>query len=190
MNGRYTYFLGLGSNIDPQRHFSTAVSRLQAEFGRLLVWPIVETDPVDIATERAFFNTLIVLASEWPPETLKAWTNALEVSCGRNRHDPLSSKKDRPLDIDILAQQSKPQLNIVAQFKEPYMQSVLQAASTLPALSRARCHNIEIAGQSLGQRAATVDTDHTGGHIVIVEDSVDRLFQSFEAPLYSEECLG
>ena len=184
------YFLGLGSNIEPERHFSTAISRLQAEFGRLLVWPIVETDPFDIPTERAFYNTLVVLLSAWPPATMKSWTNALEVSCGRNRRDPLCSQKDRPLDIDILAQQSKPQLSIVAQFREPYMQSVLQAATALPVLTAGRCHSIEIAGQPLGQRAATVDTDHAGGHIVIVEDSVDSLFQSFKAALHSEECLG
>lgn len=190
MPGAYGYFLGLGSNIEPLHHFSIAISRLQAEFGRLIVWPVVETDPVAIDSEKRFCNTLLVLRTDWHAEQLKAWTNALEIECGRDRTDPLSGQKDRPLDIDILAQQSQLDLSIVNQFSEPYIQTVLCAA-TLPVLpGQPRRCEITVAGHRLGHRPAAIDTDHARGHVVVVEDSVDSLFQSFEAPLHSEECLS
>lgn len=190
MSGRYAYFLGFGSNIRPRHHFSTAISRLQAEFGRIIVWPVVETDPVAIDSDKRFCNTLVVVRSDWAPERLKAWTNALEVECGRNRADPLSGQKDRPLDIDIMAQQSKLDLSIVSQFNEPYIQTVLSAATdSASAALLIRC-TIHVAGHTLGHRPATIYTDHASGHIVVIENSVDSLFQSFEAPLHSEECLS
>lgn len=187
MSTLYTYYLGLGSNLQPAHHLSIAISRLQAEFAQLLLWPVVKTQPVDITTKHEFFNTLVVLRSERPPEALKAWTNRLEEACGRDRADPDSSNKDRPLDIDILAQQSELDLDILKQFKEPYIQAVIQAANE-PA-STTTCA-IEVAGYQLGQRAATINADHASGHIVVIEDCVDSLLQRFKASLHREQCFG
>ena len=187
MSEPYAYFLGLGSNLQPQHHVSTALKNLHAEFGRLVVWPVVETQPVDMHSEKVFYNSLVILLSPWPAKQLKAWTNALEISCGRDRLDPLRRQKDRALDIDILAQQREFDLAIVEQFHEPYIQSVLRAAGSSIERAHLTCQRITLAGQALGQRPAAIDTDHTGGHIVIIEDSVDRLCQSFETTLNREQ---
>lgn len=190
MSEPYAYFLGLGSNLQPQQHFSTALRKLQANFGRLVVWPVVETPPVAMHSEKVFYNSLVILLSAWPAQQLKTWTNALEISCGRDRLDPLRKQKDRTLDIDILAQQREFDLSIVEQFDEPYIQSVLQAAGPRAGRAHFTCHRISLAGQTLGQRPAAIDTDHTGRHIVIVENSVDRLCQRFETTLNREQSFS
>lgn len=191
MNATYVYYLGLGSNLEPATHFSTALCKLQAKFGKLLVWPVITTPPVDIDTTHTFFNTLVVLQSSLLPEDLKHWTNALEIQCGRDRSDPLSSHKDRPLDIDILAQQSQLDLSILEQFKEPYIRAVIAAGrqTELESVGPTDRHEIIVQGQRLGQRTATIDSDHTGGHVMVVEDSVDSLLQSFKAAFYREQSL-
>lgn len=174
----YAYYLALGSNLEPAVHFSTALDKLQAKFGRLLVWPTVTTPPVAMNTPHAFVNTLVVLHSDWSPSQLKRWTNALEVHCGRDRSDPLRAHKDRPLDIDILAQQSQFDLQILDQFTEPYVRAVIAAGNPQPL------------AQDLSQGSATIHTQHTGGHVMIVEERVDSHLQSIKPALNREQCLG
>lgn len=185
---RYTYYLSLGSNIHPAQHLSTALHQLQAKFGHIMVWPVVCTAPVDILTQHEFYNTLVVIHSEWPPEQLKAWTNELEITCGRDRSDPMSSKKDRPLDVDVLAQQGQFDLAILAQFKEPYIQAVIRAGNQPNNI--AGCQQIEFHGRQLGHCTAAINTHHTSGHIMVIEDSIDSLFQRFKAPFHRQQGLS
>ncbi|RUO28887.1 2-amino-4-hydroxy-6-hydroxymethyldihydropteridine diphosphokinase [Aliidiomarina sedimenti] len=188
MTARYCYFLGLGSNLQPTSNLQTALHKLQAQFAQIILWPIIETEPVSIESQRIFLNTLVVVRSNWTPEQLKSWCNELEESLGRNRKDPLSSIKDRPLDIDILAQQSQLNLSVLECFTEPYVRQVIASAERATDQSPTT-HPVSLWGHQLGQRAATVYPNHAGGHIMVVEDSVDRLFQCFEAPLDREQSL-
>lgn len=185
----YVYYLGLGSNIKPALHFSTALGKIQAKFGRFMVWPVITTTPVGIATPHPFCNTLVVLRSSWSPSELKCWTNAIEEGCGRDRSDPASPDKDRPLDIDILAQQSQLDLSILEQFKEPYIQAVIAAGQPHEptmndlGMSWSVRHVLMVNGQPLSQRPATINTQHTAGHIMVVENGVDSLLQRIEPTL-------
>lgn len=174
MTRPFVYYLGLGSNLQPALHFSTALDKLQAQFGTLLVWPAITTPPVAINTPHAFVNTLVVLHSDWSPTQLKCWTNALEERCGRDRSDPQRAHKDRPLDIDILAQQSQLDLQILDQFSEPYIRAVIAAGGAQP----------------LSQRPTTIDTQYTAGHVMVVEDRENSLLQRHKPTLYGEQCLG
>ncbi|RUO33058.1 2-amino-4-hydroxy-6-hydroxymethyldihydropteridine diphosphokinase [Aliidiomarina soli] len=189
MTAGYYYFLGLGSNLQPTPNLQTALHKLQAQFAQIILWPIIETEPVSIESQRRFLNTLVVIESNWTPEQLKAWCNELEESLGRNRNDPLSSIKDRPLDIDILAQQSQLNPSVLKCFTEPYVRQVLASAERSAESLSSTTHPVSLWGHQLGQRAATVYTNHAGGHVMVVEDSVDRLFQCFESTFDREQSL-
>lgn len=186
MSTPYIYFLGLGSNIEPALNISRTINRLQQQFDHLLLWPVVETAPVGLNSQHPFYNTLVVIKSDWSPLTLKAWCNHLETEAGRDRQDPLCSQKDRPLDIDILAQQSQLSLSIVEQFTEPYVREVVLAEHR----DLHKNKTLQVANYRLGKRPATVYTDYTSGHVVVIEDSIDSLFQRFEAPFNRQQSIS
>lgn len=183
MESAQLYYLGLGSNINPALHLAQAIENLQQKFGLVVLWPVIQTKPEQITTSRSFLNTLIVIRTDLNQTTLKNYCNTLELAAGRDRSDPNRSQKDRPLDIDILAQQSTPDSAILQQLTEPYMQAVITSAGS-GMLSSAT--TISLFGQRLGQRPAAIDTDDTGSHIVVIDDSVDSLLQRFETALFSE----
>lgn len=96
------YLCSLGSNIDPELHFSRAKYYLaqlsdELEFSRDIL-----TQPVGMATNHPFLNALFILDTTLSSEQLKARFNQIEETLGRDRSDPLCSVKDRPIDIDIL----------------------------------------------------------------------------------------
>lgn len=184
MSPAQIYFLGIGSNIDPAVNFKLAIQHLQKEFDHLVLWPVVQTLPVDFVSQNLFYNTLIVIQSDWPQHKLKAWCNQLEVMAGRDRGHPLSAQRDRPLDIDILAQQNQLNLAVLQQFTEPYVQDVVRSEWSSALIS------LQVSGHVLGKRPTAIYTDHASGHIMVIEDSVDRLLQSFKTTLHCEQSLS
>ena len=62
----------------------------------------IVTQPVDMKTNHPFLNALFTLDTELTAEQLKRQFNQIEETLGRDRSDPMSSVKDRPIDIDIL----------------------------------------------------------------------------------------
>ncbi|MGM0480516.1 MAG: 2-amino-4-hydroxy-6-hydroxymethyldihydropteridine diphosphokinase [Pseudomonadota bacterium] len=98
------YLCSLGSNIEPEIHFSRAKHYLaklseQLEFSRDIV-----TQPVGIQTNKPFLNALFTLETPLSEQQLKQQFNAIEETLGRDRSDPDCSIKDRPIDIDILGE--------------------------------------------------------------------------------------
>ena len=96
------YLCSLGSNIEPELHFSRAKHYLaklseQIEFSR-----DISTQPVGMKTNHPFLNALFTLETTLSAEELKQEFNQIEALLGRDRSDPLCSVKDRPIDIDIL----------------------------------------------------------------------------------------
>lgn len=97
----------MGANIAPEKNFALAKDRL-VQLGQTQFSSAHYTQPVAINTDLEFLNALFVIESPLAAEQLKAKFNAIEEALGRDRSDPLSSEKDRPMDIDILAE-LKPQ---------------------------------------------------------------------------------
>lgn len=180
-NTRY-YYLALGSNLNPARNIACGLSMLQAKFARLLVWPVVETPPTAMQTNNQFYNTLVIIRCSLAPEALKTLCNQIEITLGRDRSDPLSSQKDRPLDIDILAQQTELASAVTEQFDEPYVRQVLQAGQQ----PNGECRRIALASCHLGETASAIYTDDATGHIVVIEDGINSLLQGFEASFHRE----
>lgn len=95
------YFIGLGSNIAPHRHMALMLQALLEIAPTIHVGRIVETAPVGFVGA-PFLNAPACLSSDWSPDRLKAFLNAIEARLGRNRDDPESKRKSRTADLDIL----------------------------------------------------------------------------------------
>lgn len=204
------YYLSLGSNIAPEANIALALQELTERYQFTAVLPIVRTLPCAMVSNNSFLNTIAIIASDESPTALKKWLNNLEEAHGRNRNDPLSSAKDRPLDIDILATQASFDFAVTEQFSEPYVQASLQALAVpaefsagnqrqpanakKPPMQAAANPTVAVqlatAPVCLGHRAATIDFKHASGDIFVCEDSLDAFFQRCEATFNRQQCLA
>lgn len=178
-------YVSIGSNLAPEQHVARALAELAQRFGEVLVFPIVKTEPCDILSEHAFFNTLVIFAATESEATIKNWFNQLEAAHGRDRSDPLRSKKDRTLDLDILHISSELSMNALSALDEPYTQVCIDALTTPQ-----NTQHIALGEQRLGHRPATVYTNNGSSHVFIIEDTLDRLLQRFKATFHREQGLA
>ncbi|MDJ0753989.1 MAG: 2-amino-4-hydroxy-6-hydroxymethyldihydropteridine diphosphokinase [Ardenticatenaceae bacterium] len=98
----YQYMIGIGSNINPAENVSRGLKTLQDLSSRLVVSRIVQTAPVGMISDHTFYNLVVFMQTVFDAVDLKKRFNAIEESFGRDRSDPQSAVKDRPLDLDIL----------------------------------------------------------------------------------------
>ncbi|WP_165857725.1 2-amino-4-hydroxy-6-hydroxymethyldihydropteridine diphosphokinase [Marinobacter sp. JSM 1782161] len=168
------YLCGLGSNIDPVNNLPRALDSLVRRLGRLRVSPVVVTRPQGIDTERDFFNALVVLQSPLPVAALKAWFNRIEAELGRDRSDPDSSRKDRPIDIDILEVSEHGPLTGDA-VEEDYFRRLLEGRVRPDEVRR-----VALGDGRLGEATATVHWDHGTGHEIVVDQRQGLLDHTFE----------
>ncbi len=92
-------FLGIGSNVDPERHVAIAVHRLHTAFGDLRLSPVYRSPAVGF-DGADFINAVASVRTSLSPHALRDWLRALEDEHGRERDVPKFS--DRVLDVDIL----------------------------------------------------------------------------------------
>jgi len=111
----------MGANIAPESNFAAA-RELILKLGKAYYSRAIYTQPVDMRSEHDFLNALFLIVSPLDSVALKEHFNAIEISLGRDRDDPLSSKKDRPMDIDILGELSS---DLVWQEVPDYLQEVV-----------------------------------------------------------------
>jgi 2-amino-4-hydroxy-6-hydroxymethyldihydropteridine diphosphokinase len=62
----------------------------------------VETEPVGVVDGGKFLNLVLCLHCTDGASILKQRFNQLEIDLGRDRSDPASRQKSRPIDLDIL----------------------------------------------------------------------------------------
>lgn len=94
-----TVYLGLGSNIDPERHLRAGIAALRGAFGEVALSPVYRSAAVGFEGGD-FLNLAARIETSMSPRELKRWLSALEDAHGRRRDLPKFS--DRTLDIDIL----------------------------------------------------------------------------------------
>ncbi|MEN8166633.1 MAG: 2-amino-4-hydroxy-6-hydroxymethyldihydropteridine diphosphokinase [Pseudomonadota bacterium] len=92
-------WLGLGSNIDRQRHISLALVDLRAVFGDLVVSPIYESEAVGCAGDN-FYNLVVGIETALSIPILARRLRAIEEKNGRQRNTDKFAP--RTLDIDLL----------------------------------------------------------------------------------------
>ncbi|MEM1412868.1 MAG: 2-amino-4-hydroxy-6-hydroxymethyldihydropteridine diphosphokinase [Pseudomonadota bacterium] len=94
-----TAFLGVGSNVDPERHVAIAIERLGEAFDDLRCSPIYRCPAVGFDGSN-FINLVVSIETTLSPWALRDWLRRLEEAYGRERDVPKFS--DRVLDVDIL----------------------------------------------------------------------------------------
>lgn len=92
-------YLGLGSNVDAERHVRIAVQALEEQFGKVEMSPVYRNKAVGFEGDD-FLNLAARITTDMTPLQLRAFLRALEAAHGRDRNTPKWS--DRTLDIDIL----------------------------------------------------------------------------------------
>ncbi|RUO62101.1 2-amino-4-hydroxy-6-hydroxymethyldihydropteridine diphosphokinase [Pseudidiomarina insulisalsae] len=95
------FLCSMGANLDPETNFTVARQQVE-QLGQVVFSSAHYTQPVAIETQHQFLNALFVIETELEQAKLKQSFNHIEEKLGRDRSDPNSSEKDRPMDIDIL----------------------------------------------------------------------------------------
>jgi 2-amino-4-hydroxy-6-hydroxymethyldihydropteridine diphosphokinase len=94
-------YLGLGTNLAPERHLRAAVLAL-AEWGEVrAVSPVYRTTPVGYADQPDYLNAALLLATALSPVAI--WDTMIpriEASLGRKRSE--NRNAPRTIDIDLL----------------------------------------------------------------------------------------
>ena len=92
-------WLGIGSNVDPQRHVRIAMQALSGRFTQVQFSPIYRSQAVGFDGDD-FINLVARVSTDLDPFELRDWLRDLEDRHGRRRNVPKFS--DRVLDVDIL----------------------------------------------------------------------------------------
>ena len=100
---RRLFLCTMGANIAPEANFAKARERLKA-LGQAHYSRAIYTQPVAMQSDLQFLNAVFLIDTQLTREQLKQQFNAIEIALGRDRDDPLSSQKDRPMDLDILGE--------------------------------------------------------------------------------------
>lgn len=92
-------YIGVGSNIEPQRHIPAAISRLKERFGELQLSNVYESEAVGFEGDN-FYNLVVGLETGLEPQAITQELNRIEDALGRERNIPRYSS--RTLDLDLL----------------------------------------------------------------------------------------
>ena len=117
------YLCSLGSNIQPQKNITKALSALLRHFQIITLSPLVKTQPYQMQTNHIFINALLSFQSNENPQTVKSHFNQIETQLGRDRNDCHRKEKDRAIDLDI--HYTGNTINMYDYlFEEPFLQQV------------------------------------------------------------------
>ena len=92
-------YVGVGSNIRPERHVPRAIGLLREEFGHVRASSIYECPPVGFDGD-AFHNLVVSFDTDLGVGDLVAALRGIEHACGRRRG--ASASPSRTLDLDLL----------------------------------------------------------------------------------------
>ncbi len=92
-------FIGVGSNIDPERNIKSGVKAMRQCFGELVISPIYESVAVGFEGDN-FYNFVVRFETELSPKELAKRLHEIEFEFGRNKHETRFSS--RTLDLDLL----------------------------------------------------------------------------------------
>jgi 2-amino-4-hydroxy-6-hydroxymethyldihydropteridine diphosphokinase len=92
-------YLGLGSNIDPEKNLSIGIRELRWRFGELMLSDIYESEAVGFEGAD-FLNMVVGLEADETPQEIVWQAELIHEFVGRDRESGRYSS--RPLDIDLL----------------------------------------------------------------------------------------
>ena len=169
------YLCGLGSNIDPEKNLPRAVVRLAQGFGPVSLSPVIRTAPQGMDSDNSFLNALAVFYSDLLPDQVKQHLNELEEALGRDRSDPFSGVRDRPIDVDILETCGSPAFT-GCDITEGYYRQLLAGEPVAG-------ERLSYRGQFLGEAPATIDWYQGASHELVVQQGESLLDHAIKAAL-------
>jgi 2-amino-4-hydroxy-6-hydroxymethyldihydropteridine diphosphokinase len=98
----YSYFVGLGSNVNPYINVTIMLQELLNLSEEVDVSRIIETHPVGFESDNNFLNLSVHIKTEENAYQLKERFNAIETKLGRDRTDINKKLQDCVADLDIL----------------------------------------------------------------------------------------
>lgn len=99
MSGQVTVYIGIGSNIERERHITAALDALSEQFGDLRLSSVYESEAVGFDGEH-FLNLVVGIRTGYSVADLSRIFKQLEADNGRRRNERKFSA--RTLDLDIL----------------------------------------------------------------------------------------
>jgi 2-amino-4-hydroxy-6-hydroxymethyldihydropteridine diphosphokinase len=94
------FLIGMGSNIEPERHLRQAAREIRARFPGARFSRVYRSPAVGMEGAADFLNACCLLESELDVDELAAWLKRLEDAHGRDRSR--GSWRPRTLDLDVL----------------------------------------------------------------------------------------
>lgn len=115
----FYYLIGLGSNIQPDKHLSKSILLLATQVSIISQSPVLINPPCGDSFQFEFHNQLLLIHSQLDADCLKEKLEHIELQLGREAKSPARKLKDRTIDIDII----KNAETIHELFKDPLEES-------------------------------------------------------------------
>ncbi len=94
------FLIGMGSNIEPQRHLEMAATALREAFPDAVFSAVYRSPAIGMQGAADFLNACCLLHGDMSQAALGTWLKQLEDAHGRDRSR--GSWKPRTLDLDVL----------------------------------------------------------------------------------------
>lgn len=97
---RQSFLIGMGSNIDPERHLAAAAESIRARFPEAAFSHVYRSPAVGMSDAADFLNACCLVQGKAESVELAGWLKVLEDAHGRDRSQ--GSWRPRTLDLDLL----------------------------------------------------------------------------------------
>lgn len=92
-------FVAIGSNVEPEENFATAIAALRQRFANVRVSTVYRNEAVGFEGDD-FLNAVVEFTTDVDVAQLLATLHEIEAQCGRRRDDPKWAP--RRMDLDVL----------------------------------------------------------------------------------------
>ena len=107
-----TFFLSIGSNIEPEKNIPACLSLLKEKFGLKNISSIYESEPVGPCEGQKFWNLAVEIQTGLTRLELQAALRKIEKILGRRRNSA-NKFAPRTIDIDLLPQENYQKLAFI-----------------------------------------------------------------------------
>jgi 2-amino-4-hydroxy-6-hydroxymethyldihydropteridine diphosphokinase len=148
-------FVGVGSNIKPERHILAALKLLQERVAVTATSTFYRTRAVRGSNQPDFYNGVWRIATSLQPETLKFDVlRTIEAELGRARTD--DTHADRPIDLDLVIYEQRCNHSTDLVLPDPDIRR--RAFLALPLFELAPALTLPDTGESIADIAAGMNT--------------------------------
>jgi len=167
-------FVGVGSNIEPERNILSAAALLKEQVIVCAVSPFYLTDPIGPPGSGPFYNGCLELETDIPPRKLKFEVlRSIETALGRRRTE--DKYAPRTIDLDILLYDD--QVIEEPDLKIPDPDITQRPFIAIPLLELAP----EMVMPDTGTKLAEIVLDLPGGSMRLIPNFTSRLRQEVES---------